>query len=229
MAEPALPKKEEQKKLAKEEEHKLVGEHAHLKELTQEGHKEIAEGKHKEIAGEKHSALANAHTPEARINELEEIVKRLQAEFDNYRKRTATENAKRAEDGKMEFAKEMLHFADEFENALSHLKGEEKKGVEMIYRSFVKTLDNQGVREMNCAGQKYDPYLHDALKSEESGKPEGTIIGVVKKGYYFRDMVLRHAAVIVSGKKGEKSKEEHESGKEGEKTEEDLPECSTGE
>jgi len=104
----------------------------------------------------------------------------------------------------MDFAKSLLVFADEFENALSHLKGEDKKGVEMIFNSFRKTLAEQGVRPMACVGQKFDPYLHDVIKQEESEKDDGVIIAEVGKGYYFKDKVLRHAVVMISKKKEKK-------------------------
>lgn len=138
-------------------------------------------------------------------------MKRLQAEFENYKKLVASEYSERMDFGKMEFAKEILPFADEFENALQHVRGEERKGIEMIFMTFVKSLNQLGIRQMECNGKKFDPYLHDAIKQEESDKEDGTIIAVLRKGYYYKDKVLRHAAVFVSKKKNE--------GKEGEENE----------
>lgn len=196
---------------------------------------------------EEHKLLA-----EAKSKELEDTLKRLQAEFENYQKRAAKEYAERMDMGKMEFAKSMLHFADEFENALAHLKGEEKKdeadrrdtsassqgishsvvnsqigssqravehstqfenerkGIEMIYNAFKKALSDHGIRQMECAGKKFDPYYHDVVKQEESEKDDGMILSEVKKGYFFREKVLRHAVVVVSKKKMEKENADNE-------------------
>jgi molecular chaperone GrpE len=139
--------------------------------------------------------------PKADYKELEDTVMRLQAEFENYQKRSRKEYEERFDLGKMDLAKAMVDFADEFENALKHMKGEERKGVEMIYASYLKTLSAHGVRPMECIGQKFDPYLHDVLSALPSDKPEGVVLETVKKGYYFKDRVLRHAAVVVAKKK----------------------------
>lgn len=132
--------------------------------------------------------------------DLEANLMRLQAEFDNYRKRTAKEMDERFEFGKMEFAKSQILFLDEFENAQNHFEGEGKKGILMLLANFKKSLISNGVREMECIGEKYDPYKHEVVMCQESEKEKETIIGVVKKGYYFNDKILRHAQVIISKK-----------------------------
>jgi molecular chaperone GrpE len=129
------------------------------------------------------------------------MLKRLQAEFENYQKRTAKEYLERMDLGKMELAKSMLNVADEFEHALNHLKGEEKKGMEMIFHSFMKSLVQQGIRPMECIGKKYDPYNHDVINQQVSDKEDGIILAEAKKGYYYKDKVLRHAEVVISKKK----------------------------
>ncbi|VVB98428.1 Protein GrpE [uncultured archaeon] len=183
-------KKEFQKKDLKE----LV--HEELKKLGQEQEKkEIPHEERKEIAQEKHPALK-----EESKKDLESDLIRLQAEFENYRKRTQKELGERAELGKMEFAQSQISFLDEFENAVSHFKGEEKKGMEMLLSNFKKSLSAHGVREMESMGKKFDPYLHDVIAQQESEKPEGTIVAVARKGYYFKEKVLRHAQVIVAKK-----------------------------
>ncbi|MEW6528516.1 MAG: nucleotide exchange factor GrpE [Candidatus Micrarchaeota archaeon] len=135
---------------------------------------------------------------------LEQNLIRLQAEFENYRKRTVKELEIRADIGKMEFAKSQIQFFDELENALLHTDGEAKKGISMLIGNFKKSLALHDVREMDCIGQKSDPYMHDIVSQQDSEKPEGTIIEVVRKGYFYKDKILRHAQVIIS-KKLEKS------------------------
>lgn len=174
-----FPKHTEPEKLAKPEVPKQLGEPEREKQISHEEHKLLTEAKAKE---------------------LEETVMRLQAEFENYQKRSRKEYEERFDLGKMDFAKSMVDFADEFENALKHMKSDERKGVEMIHASFLKSLSSHGIRTMDCIGQKFDPYLHDVLSALPSDKPEGTILETVKKGYYFKDRVLRHAAVVVAKK-----------------------------
>lgn len=178
-----IPSGDELKKIVFEE----------LGKLQHEEKKGLAHEQQKELAQEKIPLLK-----EESRKDLEGDLIRLQAEFDNYRKRTAKEMDMRTELGKMEFAKSQISFMDEFETALSHFKGEERKGMEMLLSNFKKSLSMHGVREMECMGQKYDPYMHDVLMQQESDKPEGTIITIARKGYFFKDKVLRHAQVIVA-------------------------------
>lgn len=173
-----FPKHEEEKKLAQPKTEKE-------KQLTHEEHKLLAEAKSKE---------------------LEDMLKRLQAEFENYQKRTAKEYVERMDLGKMELAKSMLNVADEFEHALNHLKGEDKKGMEMIFHSFMKSLAQQGIRPMDSIGKKYDPYNHDVITQQTSDKEDGIILAETKKGYFYKDKVLRHAEVVISKKKSEGNK-----------------------
>jgi len=169
-------------------------------------HKELGElPKEKQLGAKPEEKQLSHQEPKlldsAKAKELEETVMRLQAEFENYQKRSRKDYEERFDLGKMDFAKAMVDFADEFENALHHLKGDERKGVEMIFNSFMKSLAQHGIRPMDCKGQKYDPYLHDAIGTLESNDGEGKVVEVAKKGYYFKDRVLRHAAVLVSKKK----------------------------
>lgn len=180
---------------------------------NRKGEKQIPHQVQKQLGAEKPLVLK-----EESRKDLESDLIRLQAEFENYRKRAEKELAERTEMGKMEFAKSQIQFLDEFGNALNHLEGEAKKysgdvspeishffrenvkGIEMLLENFKKSLSFHGVREMECMNQKYDPYLHDVMLQQESDKPEGTVIAVVRKGYHFKESVLRHAQVIVAKK-----------------------------
>ncbi len=206
------PNNKNPKQIVQEELEKLM--HEGKKELAHEVKKEIPHEEQRQLGVEKPLMLKE----ESRKN-LESDLIRLQAEFENYRKRTEKELAERTEMGKMEFAKSQIQFLDEFGNALNHLEGEAKKysggvspeisyffrenvkGIEMLLENFKKSLSFQGVREMECMNQKYDPYLHDVMLQQGSDKPEGTVIAVVRKGYHFKESVLRHAQVIVAKKK----------------------------
>ncbi|MFA5077610.1 MAG: nucleotide exchange factor GrpE [Candidatus Micrarchaeia archaeon] len=183
-----LPKKEEIAEIAHEEPKEISG---------AKGMKELGTEKKKpEIGADEKPGL-----PEESGKELEEDLVRLQAEFENYRKRTQKEMGERKELGKMELAKSLLSTVDEFENALGHLKGEEKKGMEMVLANMRKALEKEGVREMKCDGEKYDPYMHEVVLQQESERESGTVLQVARKGYLFGEKVLRHAQVIVAKKK----------------------------
>ena len=136
------------------------------------------------------------------IEELTDTLKRLQAEFENYRKRIEKE--------KIEFVKyaaampveKLLPVLDSFESAIRNTNEKEKfvHGVRMIYAQFVSALENIGFRPIKAEGEQFDPYRPEGLLKEESDKPEGTILEELQKGYMFHDKVLRFSKVKVSGK-----------------------------
>lgn len=176
----------------------------------------VAHEEQKEISvHEEHKAIAE-HA-EDKTQELEEQLKRLQAEFENYKKRADKEREDYAVNASAVLMKKILPLIEEFELALVHAKSSEASkaenaasegmvtGFEMLLKNFKALLEKEGLREMNCKGEQFDPYKHEAIKSEESDVEDGGIISVVRKGYYFKDKVLKHANVIVS--KGRKGKE----------------------
>jgi molecular chaperone GrpE len=105
----------------------------------------------------------------------------------------------------------LLPTLDELEIALGHIHegGKDSKemhrGMELLYVNLLKTLKDEGVREIEALGQKLDPFLHEAIRYEEGEIEDGKISEVLKKGYVFRNHVIRHALVVVSSgkKKGE--------------------------
>ncbi len=132
--------------------------------------------------------------------ELENHLKRLQAEFENYKKRVVKEKEEIVQRGNAGFMIKLLELVDELELALIHTKGkkdEHTKGIEMFYANLLTLLKNEGIEEMKDV-EKFDPYKHDAIRHEDSDKLEGTITSVLKKGYYYKGAVLRHAMVSVS-------------------------------
>ncbi|MDD5337122.1 MAG: nucleotide exchange factor GrpE [Candidatus ainarchaeum sp.] len=203
-----FPKKEE-KKIA--EGVKEIG-HVQEKEIGHDEPVEISEEKKVEIESAKKAEIEmekKPGLPEESGKELEQDLIRLQAEFENYRKRTQKEMNERKELGKMELAKSLLGVVDEFENALKHLDGEGKAGMEMVLANMRKVLEKEGVREMKCDGQMYDPYKHEVIAQQESEKESGVVLQVARKGYLFGDKVLRHAQVIVAKRDAEDDREQH--------------------
>lgn len=171
-------------------------------------------------------------TLRAKVSEYEDILKRLQAEFDNYRKRVAKEKAQAHLDGQVSALKHFLSFQDEMEAAMAHLsksggapgKGdaathasssELHKGVGLLNRKLASILNGIGVQEIGCT--VVDPNLHEVMMRVPGGE-EGHIAQVLRKGYVLGDHVLRHAQVSVySGEEvSEEKKENISTKKEGE-------------
>lgn len=156
---------------------------------------------------EKPHGAGDAHADcQARAKELQERLLRLQAEFENYKKRDAREKDMLRENASAEMILKMLPIVDEFEIAISHMDKASAKefrhGMELIYAKLRDMLKKEGVEEMKALGESFDPYRHEALRAGEG--EEGRITEVIIKGYLFRNKVLRHAKVVV-GKGGEKS------------------------
>lgn len=134
---------------------------------------------------------------------LVDRLSRLQADFDNYRKRVEKEKLELADYANAEIFSNFLPILDNFERALASGQTESDgfaKGVEMIYRQFITFLEKQGVTMIEAEGAIFDPHLHHAVFKEAGpeGVAEDTIIEVLQKGYLMKDRVLRPAMVKVA-------------------------------
>ncbi len=137
------------------------------------------------------------------ISEMIEQVKRIQAEFDNYRKRVEKQKAELEATVLKDFVKDLLPIVDSFEIALKDEKqGKEfRKGVELIFAQLHSYLKKLGVEPIEAKG-KFDPNLHEVLIMEESDKPENEILEELQKGYTLKGKLLRTSKVKISkGKK----------------------------
>ncbi len=131
---------------------------------------------------------------------------RLQAEFENYKKRGAKENAMVRESAGADVLLKLLPVVDDFDMAVAHMDKaphrEFKQGMELIYSKLKDILKREGLDELKSLGETFDPYKHDALRQGEG--EEGKIVEVVQKGYTLKGKVLRHAKVVVG--KGKEAK-----------------------
>ena len=154
-------------------------------------------------------------TDKEKIAELTETLQRLQAEFENYRKRTEKEKAEFVKYAKAELMQSLLPTIDTFEIALKSTKDNEKfaKGMEMVYAQLVSTLQSEGLKPIECVGKKFDPYLHEVMLKEKSDKDDGFVLEELQKGYMLNDRVLRHSKVKIS-EKSEKEEKMEEKGNE---------------
>ena len=142
--------------------------------------------------------LAEAEaTAEQRLDDL----RRLAAEFDNYRKRTARDQealvARAAERLVKESPPRPRRSRARARGGREARGGTLEEGVRLVHRSLADTLRKQGLAEIETNG-RFDPHVHEALLSQPSEADEGSVIEVVQKGYRLGDHVLRPARVVVS-------------------------------
>jgi molecular chaperone GrpE len=137
-----------------------------------------------------------------RIQELTDDLKRLQAEFENYKKRAAKETAERSRAGAEGVVRDLLAVLDTFDKALDDARANGypeplRKGLEGLHRQLLQTLARQGVREVRTDGA-FDPFEHEAMMREERGdREDGSILEVFQKGYAMGPRVIRTAKVKV--------------------------------
>jgi molecular chaperone GrpE len=138
---------------------------------------------------------------QAERDELFDRLQRLAAEFDNFRKRNARENAALAERANERLVKELIPILDDLGRALEaaseHQEAKLEEGVRLVHRSLADLLRKEGLAEIQTDG-KFDPHVHEALLSQPSDAEEGSVIEVVQKGYKLGDKVLRPARVVVA-------------------------------
>ena len=134
-------------------------------------------------------------------DDLRDQVLRKRAEFENYRKRVERDREQAGTDATAAVLKAIVPTIDNLDRALE-AKGAEatlRQGVELTRREFLALLERQGVAIEDPLGQPFDPQRHQALSHEYvPGKPEGTVVEVFRKGYSYRDRLLRPALVKVA-------------------------------
>lgn len=132
-----------------------------------------------------------------------DMARRLQADFDNFRKRTQRENEEFKKYACSSIVSDLLTVVDDLDRALEHA-GEETefvKGIRGVRSNMVKVLEANGLKEIPTNG-KFDPNLHEALCTVD-GDEDGDIAEVFQKGYTINGKVLRYAKVKVTKQKQE--------------------------
>ncbi len=127
---------------------------------------------------------------------------RLQAEFDNFRKRQTKENQEFRDYALNNAILQLLPIVDSFDRALEAPNGTEfRKGVELINRQFHDALTKLGVEPIESAGKPFDPNLHQAVQMVESAEvAENHVVAELQRGYKLKDRLLRPAMVTVAKK-----------------------------
>jgi molecular chaperone GrpE len=141
-------------------------------------------------------ALAEAET-------MKDKYLRLNAEFDNYKRRTLRERMDLLKTANAEVMIALLPVLDDFDRALKALsiKNDQTvlEGITLIHNKFKSLLEQKGLKAMDCQGKPFDVDLHDAITQVPSTDElqRNTIMEVVEKGYFLEDKVIRHAKVVV--------------------------------
>lgn len=138
------------------------------------------------------------------VAELNNRLLRVQADYDNFRRRSREEKEAAAKYRSQTVIEALLPVIDNFERALLvKPEAEEAKsllqGMEMVYRQFQESLKNEGIEVIETVGQTFDPHLHQAvMQVEEEGFESNQIVEELQKGYKLKDRVLRPAMVKVN-------------------------------
>jgi len=156
-----------------------------------------------EDAGKQEKA-AKKDPKDEKIDELNDKLKRSMAEFDNYRKRTDKEKSAMYEIGAKDVIEKILPIVDNFERGLNSIPEDAKgsafaDGMEKIYKQFVKTLDDMGVKPIEAVGKTFDPNFHNAVMHvEDENLGENVVAVELQKGYTYKDSIVRHSMVQVA-------------------------------
>ena len=157
------------------------------------------------MAGDRNTPKAASEELPSRdwVAEWQDKYLRLQAEFDNFRKRTLREKMELVQSGSAECVKNFLPLMDDLQRALEAIEKSNdlealREGVKLIAQKFRETLKKQNVKEIEALGLELDTDHHEAVARFDAGKEKkGKIVDVVQPGYKMGDKVLRFAKVVV--------------------------------
>jgi molecular chaperone GrpE len=142
-----------------------------------------------------------ASDPAADAAKYLEIAQRTQAELENVRKRATRDIAQAGQRAKANLVRELLPVVDNLERALATANPEEDhlaEGVRLVHTELVATLERNGIKAFDPAGEPFDPTVHEAISMREGENGSGIVLDVVEKGYKLGDNVIRPARVVVS-------------------------------
>ncbi len=182
-------------------------------------HRVEDEAEKEKILEEINAVKAELADKTAVLNELQQRYLRLQADFDNYRKRTRREQNEFLKMAAADLISNLLPIIDNLERALAAAAKAEKEtliaGLEMVFRQLKEILAAEGLAPVKAVGQPFDPELHEAVDREETTEQEkaNLVLEEYRQGYTFKGRLLRPAMVKVAvAVVAEKQKEETENG-----------------
>lgn len=154
-------------------------------------------------------SAGDALRPSAEDGALRERLLRLQADFENFKKRIDRDRHDYLRHATGDLVGRILPVLDNFERAVASSRAEGGvdpllEGVTLIQRQLLEELRKEGLRPMEAVGSAFDPELHEAVATEAgSPAPPNTVTAVLQRGYFFHDRVLRPALVRVSVDRGD--------------------------
>ena len=140
-------------------------------------------------------------TGDEKYDELQAQFLRLQADFENFKRRNATTASVMYNNGINDIMVEILPVLDYLDMAIEAQKDDEqRKGIELVKNEFMKVVKMRGVEEMGAVGDVFDPNKHEAVLTVPAMEPDkaGKVVDIVKKGYAKEEKILRHAKVVVA-------------------------------
>ncbi|MCK5660997.1 MAG: nucleotide exchange factor GrpE [Methanosarcinales archaeon] len=183
------------------------------KDKTKNDDKDAGKDKDKKNKSNKNEADVEITEVDLLMQQLDEQVKlcdeykdkflRAQADFDNFKKRSAKERINIVKFANEDIILELLEVVDNFERAMSsidqvHDTSSIKDGVSMVYKQLMNVLTQKGLTKIEALNKEFDPNHHEAIAAVESNLEENTIVEVVIEGYMLNDKVVRPSKVIVA-------------------------------
>jgi molecular chaperone GrpE len=141
---------------------------------------------------------------QADLDRFRDLALRTQADFENYKKRSAREKEDAIKYANSSLLERLIAIVDNFELGLEAARAEGEKspifsGMSMVLKQLMDFLAESGLQPIDATGQKFDPNLHEAIAQESSDEsPEGTVIRQTRRGYKLKDRLLRPSSVVVS-------------------------------
>lgn len=140
---------------------------------------------------------------QADLDRFRDLALRTQADFENYKKRAAREKEDSVKYANSSLLQRLVSILDNFELGLAAAKTESERspiysGMVLVQKQLNDLLEENGLQAIEAEGKKFDPNLHEAIAHEPSETPEGTVIRQARRGYRFKDRLLRPARVVVS-------------------------------
>ena len=172
--------------------------------FTPDDQHEVAVSEEEAAASELEADLARLSQLQSERDEYLDTLRRVQAEFENYRKRVIKEQTALVDRATEGLVEQLLPVLDSFELALKNFDaagGQDtesvRKGVELVYAELLGVLDKAGLSRVEAEGKPFDPNVHEAVMQEE-GDGEPVVTDVLRTGYTLKGRVLRPAMVKVS-------------------------------
>ena len=191
-----------EEKIKKEAEN--TAEEPEINEVSEEKTQQKEAKSDKKKKGKKDKKEAKIEELEEKLEQMQDKHLRLQAEFDNFRRRTIKEKADLIKSGGETVLVNILPVIDDFERALGSLKevpdeDAGKQGTLLIYNKFQEFLKQNSIKEIEALEQDFDVDLHEAITKIPAPNDElkGKVIDVVQKGYCLNDKVIRFAKVVI--------------------------------